>query len=99
MMAASLKKYRAGVLVGTPTKGWGTVERVFPLDNRISNTEKYSLFLVHSITLRDDNLPIEGRGVEPDVDTKDGDWPQKLLQYFNNQDLVNAVKKMINHKN
>lgn len=95
MMAASLKKYHAGILIGTPTKGWGTVERVFPLENQISKKEKYSLFLVHSITLRDDNLPIEGRGVEPDISIKDPDWPSKLLLYFNNPALVDAVKKVL----
>lgn len=95
MLAASLKKYHAGVLVGVPTKGWGTVERVFPLDNQISEKEKYSIFLVHSITLRDDNLPIEGRGVDPDINIKDSTWPQKLLLYFNNQALVNAVKEVL----
>lgn len=97
MMAASLKRYHAGVLVGIPTKGWGTVERVFPLDNQISSKEKYSIFLVHSITLRDDNLPIEGRGVDPDINIKDSTWPQKLLLYFNNPILVNAVKEIYNY--
>lgn len=91
MMAAALKKYHAGVVVGVPTKGWGTVEKVFPLDNQISKEEKYSIFLVHSITLRDDNQPIEGRGVEPDVDIRDPGWTKKLLAYFNNQTLVEAV--------
>lgn len=95
MMAASLKKYHQGVLLGMPTKGWGTVERVFPLDNQISKTEKYSVFLVHSITLRDDNLPIEGRGVDPDISIKDPTWPSQLLQYFNNQSLVNTVKEVL----
>ncbi|MBI2019377.1 hypothetical protein HYS95_01765 [Candidatus Daviesbacteria bacterium] len=95
MMAASLKKYHTGVLVGVPTKGWGTVERVFPLDNQISSKEKYSIFLVHSLTLRDDNQPIEGRGVEPDISIKDAAWPQKLLQYFNNQPLVDSVKSIL----
>lgn len=95
MMAASLKRYHIGVLVGVPTKGWGTVERVFPLENQITQKEKYSLFLVHSITLRDDNQPIEGRGVDPDINIKDSSWPQKLLQYFNNQDLINNVQKIL----
>lgn len=93
MMASALKKYHIGVLVGSPTKGWGTVERVFQLDNQIDSKQKYSLFLVHSITLRDDNLPIEGRGVEPDINIKDPNWPQKLLLYFNSQALVEAVKE------
>lgn len=91
MMAASIKKYHIGVVVGIPTKGWGTVEKVFPLDNQISKKEKYSIFLVHSITLRDDNLPIEGRGVDPDINIKDPNWGGKLLLYFNNQSLVDAV--------
>lgn len=95
MMAASLKKYHAGVIIGTTSKGWGTVERVFPLENQITDKEKYSIFLVHSITLRDDNQPIEGRGVEPDINITDSSWPQKLLQYFNNQTLVNAVKEVL----
>lgn len=94
ILAASLKKYHIAVLIGTNTKGWGTVERVFPLDNQISKDEKYSLFLVHSITLREDNLPIEGRGVEPDININDSSWTQKLMSYFNNSELVSAVKSV-----
>lgn len=95
MMAASLKKYRVGVVLGVPTKGWGTVERVFSLENQISDTEKYSIFLVHSITLRDDNLPIEGRGVEPNVNIKEPNWEQQLFNYFRNNQLTEAVKSVI----
>lgn len=95
MMAASLKKYHVGIIAGVPTKGWGTVERAFPLETQISKAEKYSVFLVHSLTLRDDNLPIEGRGVDPHISTKDPSWPQKLLAYFNNQTLVDAVKQIL----
>ncbi len=94
LMAAAFKKFHIGVLVGVPTKGWGTVEKVFPLDNQISTTEKYSIFLVHSITLRDDNQPIEGRGVDPDISIKDPNWQQNLLQYFRNTNLVDAVKSV-----
>jgi len=97
-ITASLKKYHAGVVVGTTTKGWGTVERVFPLDNQISQKEKYSLFLVHSITLRDDNQPIEGRGVDPDIDIKDPAWSEELLLYFNNPALIDAVKALVQQK-
>ncbi len=95
MMASSLKKYHVGVVVGVPTKGWGTVERVFPLDNQISDKEKYSIFLVHSITLRDDNQPIEGRGVEPDVNIKNPDWEQQLFSYFRNAQLTDAIKTIL----
>lgn len=95
IMAASLKKYHIGVLVGTPSKGWGTVERVFPIDNQFDKTQKYSLFLVHSITLRDDNLPIEGRGVEPNVNIQNPDWTKQLYSYFGNEQLVGSVKNLI----
>ncbi|MBI2334278.1 hypothetical protein HYU96_00575 [Candidatus Daviesbacteria bacterium] len=95
MMAASLKKYHTGVVVGVPTKGWGTVERVFPLQTQIDPAEKYSMFLVHSITLRDDNLPIEGRGVEPDININDPNWQNILFSYFRNQELILAVKQSL----
>lgn len=95
MMAASMKKYHIGVVVGVPTKGWGSVERVFKLDNQMSEREKYSIFLVHSITLRDDNQPIEGRGVDPDVNVKSPDWEQQLFSYFKNQPLIEAIKSIL----
>jgi C-terminal processing protease CtpA/Prc len=91
VMAATLKKYNVGVLVGTHTKGWGTVEKVFPLDNQIANDEKFSLFLVHHITLRDDGQPIEGRGVDPTIDITSKDWQKELLQRFGDQKIVSAV--------
>lgn len=95
VMAASLKKYNKGILVGVPSKGWGTVERIFPLDNQITKDEKYSLFLVHSITLREDNQPIEGRGVEPTVNIKDFNWETKLESYVRYPQLVNEVKQIL----
>ncbi len=95
MMAASIKKYHLGVVLGVPTKGWGTVERVFPLDNQITSKEKYSIFLVHSITLRDDNQPIEGRGVEPDININSSDWEKQLFNYFRNAALTSAVKQVL----
>ncbi len=95
LMAVTFKKYHVGVVLGIPTKGWGTVERVFPLENQISKEEKYSIFLVHSITLRDDNQPIEGRGVEPDINIKDPNWQQSLFSYFRNPQLINAVTSIL----
>ena len=94
LMAASLKKYNVGVLVGTTTKGWGTVERVFPLDHQIDDHEKFSLFLVHHITLREDGLPIEGRGVDPTISVKDPNWQKILLAHFNQPDIVKAVAEI-----
>ncbi len=94
IIASSFKKYHIGVVIGTPTKGWGTVERVFPIDNQFDPKNKYSLFLVHSITLRDDNQPIEGRGVDPDINIKTPNWESELFSYFRNQALIEAVKSL-----
>src|SRR3989338_2330076 len=94
IMASSFKKYRVGVVLGIPTKGWGTVERVFPLEHQIDPGEKYSIFLVHSITVRDDNQPIEGRGVEPDINIKSQDFDRQLYAYFRNNQITEAVKSL-----
>ncbi|MGB9707001.1 MAG: S41 family peptidase [Microgenomates group bacterium] len=93
-MAAALKKYNVGVVVGTPTKGWGTVERVFPLSQQLDQSNKYSIFLVHSLVLRDDGQPIEGKGVEPVVDIRQKGWEKELGAYFNYPELVQAVKNL-----
>jgi len=95
IMAATLKRYNVGVLVGTRTRGWGTVERVFELETQIDEKEKYSMFLVHRITLRDDNQPIEGRGIDPVINIGDPDWQDQLLAYFDSKRIVNAVKNLL----
>lgn len=94
LMASALKRYHFGVLVGEATKGWGTVEKVFPLNSQFDQGEKYSLLLVHSITIRNDGQPIEGRGVEPDINIKDPNWEQKLFEYFRYPELIEAIKKV-----
>lgn len=96
LMASVLKRYNVGVLVGTKTKGWGTIERVFELKQQLDPAEKYSIYLVHTLTLRDDNKPVEGNGVEPTINIHDKDWPQQLLTHFNYQPLVTAVADIWN---
>ncbi len=94
LMASVLKRYNVGVLVGVKTKGWGTIEKVFDLKSQIDPKEKYSVFLVHSLTLRDDNQPVEGNGVEPTIHITDKDWEQQLLLHFNYQPLVKTVQEI-----
>lgn len=98
VMAATLKKYHVGVLVGESTKGWGTVEELIPINQQIDATEKYSLLIVHSLTLREDGQPIESRGVTPDINISDKNWSQQLLSYFNYPPLAEAVKNLISAK-
>lgn len=95
LMAAALKRYNVGVLVGTTTKGWGTIEKVFEVTQQLDQTEKYSIFLVHSLALREDNQPIEGRGVEPTVSLKEAGWPNQLNAYFNYPELIEAINNIV----
>lgn len=94
VIAATFKKYHIGVIVGDKSKGWGTIESIYPLNTQIDPNETYSMLMVHSVTLRDDGQPIEGRGVEPMVYLNDPKWPDKLLSYFNYPALVEAVKEV-----
>lgn len=98
VFASVLKKYNVGVLVGTPTKGWGTVESVFKINNQIApETETYSVFLVHSLTLREDGVPIEGKGVLPHVDTSNPNWQSELYRYYSDNNLVNTVSNLLSN--
>jgi len=98
VMLAALKEYNVGVFVGIKTKGWGTIEMVYELKNQINPDEKYSVFLVNHLTLRDDNQPIEGAGVEPTIDINDPKWKDKLNEYFNDDELIKAVEETWNKK-
>jgi len=91
LMASVLKKYNVGVLVGRKTKGWGTVERVFPLTTKIADNETYSVFLVHTLTLREDGLPVEGNGVEPHISLDDKTWKKQLMDRYNTQSIVDSI--------
>lgn len=95
VMAATLKKYNVGVIVGTNTKGWGTVEKVFELQNQIDKSEKYSVFLVHSLTLREDGKPIEGVGVEPNINITNKGWEKEIYSRFGSQTLVDALEEVL----
>jgi len=65
------------------------------LENQLNSDKKYSMFLVHRLTLRDDGQPIEGKGVEPLININNPNWEKELYQYFHYQELINAVKEVI----
>ena len=94
VMASVLKKYNVGILLGAKTKGWGTIEKIIPLNNQISESEKYSVLLVHSLSLREDDKPIEGRGIEPTINIADQNWEKQLFSYFNSQEIIETVKQV-----
>lgn len=89
---AAFKRFHLARVVGTHTRGWGTVENTYPVDTVIDPSTKYSLLLVNSITLRDDNQSVEGRGVDPDIRTDSPDWKSKLSGAFTSSSLISAIK-------
>lgn len=94
LTTATFKKFNLAHVVGERTRGWGTVENTYPLETIIDPNESYSLFLVNSLTLREDNLPIEGRGVEPDINIKSSTWRSDLKNVFRNQSLIRALSEV-----
>jgi hypothetical protein len=92
LIAATMRHFNLARLVGTTTGGWGTIENTYPLETIVDPNEKYALLLVNSITLRDDNQPIQGRGVDPDVDISNSNWKNKLGNYFHSPDFIQALR-------
>lgn len=91
--AAVLKRFNVGVVIGERTRGWGTIENTFPFETKIDD-DTYMAFLVHSLTLREDGLPIQDNGVEPTIKLTDKNWDKQLLTYFNYSRLVEAVREV-----
>ena len=91
LTTATFERFHLAHVVGTTTRGWGTVENTYPLRTPLDG-KTYTLLLVNSITLRSDNQPIEGRGVDPDVDTSKAGWQAKLSPYFRSASLIAALK-------
>lgn len=91
LTTATFKKFNLAHVVGETTRGWGTVENTYPITTVIGQDESYSLLLVNSLTLRDDNTPIEGRGVDPDINIKSTTWKNDLKTVFRNQSLIKAL--------
>lgn len=91
VLTVMFKRFHLGVVVGTKTRGWGTVENTVPFTTIIDPKETYSMLLVQYITLREDGLPIEGRGVDPTVNIADKNWQSQLSQYIHSASLLGAV--------
>lgn len=95
LTTATFKRFHMAHVVGKTTRGWGTIENTYPIETEIDPTEKYVLLLVNSITIREDGQPIEGRGVEPDVDIGKPSWKSDLPKFFKSDSLVSAIKQVV----
>ena len=91
LTTAIFKRLNMATVVGAQTRGWGTVENTFPIKTQLDETETYSVLMVHSLTLREDGQPVEGRGIDPDVNTTDPAWKTKLSREFRSPVFVQAV--------
>lgn len=98
LVASVLKNYNVGTIVGETTRGWGTIERTFPLEPRISSTTKHYAFLVHSLTLKGNGQPIQGNGVQPDVSLSSDNWQDTLHTYIPSRSLVDAVADILEQR-
>ncbi len=95
--SAAFKRFKLGTVIGETTRGWGTVENTFPLATVIDPQEKYLLLLVHSITLREDNQPVEGRGIEPDISITNPAWKKQVRSRFDSQ-FADVIEKVLQTK-
>jgi len=94
VMASSLKKYNVGTLVGSTTRGWGTIENTFKLESKLAQEQELSLFLVHSLTVGENGQPIEGVGVAPNIDVGNPGWMDELFNVFSSREIVTAVESI-----
>ena len=98
LTSAIFKRMRLAKVIGTKTRGWGTVENTFPIATQLGSDEKYSVLLVHSLTLREDSEPIEGRGVDPDIDITAKDWKQQVASTFKTSGFASAIIEAVASK-
>jgi hypothetical protein len=98
LTAAVFKRSRLATIVGTKTRGWGSVENTFPVSTQLTEDEKFTVLLVHSLTLRDDGEPIEGRGVDPHIDVTAPTWKSEVRSTFRTSGFAEAVITAVGFK-
>lgn len=91
LTTAILKRSRIAHVIGTRTRGWGSVENTYSIKTSIDPATSYALLLVNSLTLRDDQQPIEQNGIIPDIDTNTSGWQKELPSYFTSTSLISAL--------
>ncbi len=89
------KRFNRAKVIGRTTRGWGTVENTYPIQTRISDTDTYTILLVNALTLREDNTPIEGRGVDPDVSLDSPSWKNELRALYSESGFASAVEQAL----
>ncbi len=95
--SAAFKRFKLGTVIGDTTRGWGTVENTFPLETTIDEKEKYAILIVHSVTLREDNQPVEGRGVDPDINIRTANWKKEVEARLKTSAFAKVVEQVVSN--
>ena len=95
LVTTIFKKHNRAKVVGTTTRGWGSVENTYPIETQIDPEVSYSVLLVNSLTLREDNQPIESRGAVPHVDITQDDWEASLADEIDSSSLRRAIHEVL----
>jgi hypothetical protein len=95
LLASIFKRFNLGKVVGERTKGWGTVENTFPIKTTFEKGEKFSVLLVHSLTVREDGEAIEENGVLPHVDIGKNGWEKDLDTHFVSQVFIRDLTQIV----
>src|ERR1700733_14751104 len=94
LAASALKHDHLAIIVGTTTRGWGSVEQIIPMQTQIDPDQQYALEIVEYLTVRYDGLPIEGNGVVPDVNVNDSSWQSQLSNYFYSPYMISGLERV-----
>lgn len=99
LTTAVFKRYHLAQVVGSTTRGWGSVENTYPLKTTIDTTSTYALLLVNSLTLDENNQPIESNGVKPDIDISQSGWQARVRDTFPTSMAQAVVDVLAPHTN
>jgi C-terminal processing protease CtpA/Prc len=93
--ASVFKQHHLATIIGENSAGWGTVENTFPMQTIVDASTTYTLFLVHSLVLRYDDLPVDGRGIVPDIDVTKPGWDKVITEKFSEATLVDTLRGIL----
>ncbi|MEN9561369.1 MAG: hypothetical protein RIQ56_642 [Candidatus Parcubacteria bacterium] len=94
IITAALKRDHRALVVGEITRGWGSIEKIIPMQTKLGGGT-YTILLVTGLTVRDDAEPIESRGVDPDVSIRDPLWKEKVQKRLHSAALARDVVSVV----
>jgi hypothetical protein len=90
-----LQSFHLAFVVGSTTRGWGTIENTYPIQSAFDPSVGFTLYLVNSLTLKSNGHPIEGNGITPDIDISQKGWQDELPTFSTSASLIKAIESTI----